>query len=295
MICMRDLHTLPSPPDDAMVCVLKGYFDNSGDADDPQHKLLTVGGFLASEKQWAVFETRWQANLDKYKLPYLHMKEFAHFIPPFDIFRDNEPERISFLEGCISVLKECGIKEAVCHGIRLSDVRRFNSEYNHKIDAFSFCLYIAFIDIHERFGRDTHIELLIDRFSKITKKIYIAEEYARADEYYHHPAYNIATRSLSEDMSFKDVLPIQAADFLVWETCKSQHKYDEWFEPRDNARGEWIPDQLQWAFYKFGKIPYERQSLLALGKVCSIDQGVFATYKTLVGANDHHPNGWGDV
>jgi hypothetical protein len=85
-IRVRDLHMLPNPSDDAVVCVIKGYFDNSGDAEDPQHTVMTVGGFIATQSQWADFEIRWNANLHKYSLPYLHMKEFAHFIKPFHIF-----------------------------------------------------------------------------------------------------------------------------------------------------------------------------------------------------------------
>ena len=41
MIRLRDLHMLPNPPDDAVVCVIKGYFDNSGDAEDHQHRVVT--------------------------------------------------------------------------------------------------------------------------------------------------------------------------------------------------------------------------------------------------------------
>jgi hypothetical protein len=67
-----------------VVAVIRGYFDNSGDANDPQHNVLTLGGYLANEGQWEKFEGEWKANLDEFKLPYLHMKEFAHNLPPFE-------------------------------------------------------------------------------------------------------------------------------------------------------------------------------------------------------------------
>ena len=300
MIRLRDLHTLPNPPDDAVVCVVSvnlGFFDNSGDAEDPQHKVLTVGGFFANESQWAKFEDSWKTNLSAYQVPYLHMKEFAHFLGPFAIFKDHDEERRNFLRGCISAISGAGITQSVCHGIRLKDVGTFNKEYNKSVDPFSFCLYIAFIDIQARFGRDTHIELIIDRFSKVTKKIYLAEEYSRTDVFFHHPAFNIAARSLSEDLSFKDVMPLQAADFLVWELRKSQAKYDEWFEIRKpgSQKGQWFPELLEWSIEKWVTVPNERRSLLALHAACGNDEGIFVTYKTLLKAEEFHPNGWGDV
>jgi hypothetical protein len=42
-IPIRRLHILLNPPDDAVVAVIRGYFDNSGDANDPQHNVLTLG------------------------------------------------------------------------------------------------------------------------------------------------------------------------------------------------------------------------------------------------------------
>ncbi len=225
------------------------------------------------------------------------MKEFAHFLGPFAIFKGHEEERRLFILGCISAVRDAGIIQSVCHGIRLKDVRTFNKEYNRSIDPFSFCLYIAFIDIQGRFGRDTHIDLIVDRFSKVTKKIYLAEEYSRTDTFHHHPAFNISARSLSDGLSFKDVTPIHAADFLVWELRKSQAKYDEWFEIRKqgNSTGQWAPELLQWSIDKWTTVPNERKSLLALNAACGNDEGIFVTYETLVKGDEFHPNGWGDV
>jgi hypothetical protein len=133
---------------------MRGYFDNSGDAEDRQHRVLTIGGFLAEEDQWSDFENRWQANLNKYRLPYLHMKEFAHLIPPFDIFIDKEEERAKFIQSCAYAIKDSGTTQAICHAVRILDVERFNNEYRRNIDAFSFCLYMSHIDMQDRVGAD---------------------------------------------------------------------------------------------------------------------------------------------
>jgi hypothetical protein len=90
-----------------VVCVIRGYFDNSGDEEDPQHKVLTVGGFLASEDQWAQFEGKWRSNLDVFGLAYLHMKKFAHFLGPFHVFKGERPTEFS-----CQCATRCCIREA---------------------------------------------------------------------------------------------------------------------------------------------------------------------------------------
>jgi hypothetical protein len=297
MIRLRDLDTRPNPLDDAVVFVIKGFFDNSGDAEDPQHKVLTVGGFLANEDQWARFEDKWQANLDRYGLPYLRMKEFAHFLGPFHIFKGRAEDRALFLQGCILAIRDFGITQSICNAIRVHDVRRFNDEYERKIDPFAFCLYIAHIDIQSRFHRDEHIELVVDPFPRVTKKVLLAGEYSRRDTFHSGPASNIVTLALSADLSFRSTLQIQAADFLVWELRKSQDRYDEWFEVRKSGPvdGTWIPELHEWAFRKFGVFPSERRSLRELYAVCNNENGIVVSYRTLISAERYHPNGWGDV
>jgi hypothetical protein len=276
--------------------VIKGYFDNSGDEPDRQHNMLTVGGFLANEAQWEKFEAAWRKNLENFGLPYLHMREFAHFLGPFHIFKKNESERIRFLKGCISAISDSGIKTSHCNCIDLGGLRKFNYDYDRDIDAFSFCLYVCHIDIQARFGNENHIDLMIDKFSKVNKKLILANEYGRTDTFYRNPAYNISTRSLLKDLSFENVLPIQAADFLVWESRKSQVKFTEWYRSRKAGLSpdEWLQDIRKWSISKWGKPINERNSLLALDAACQ-NVGIQITYETLVLGEKFHPNGWGDV
>jgi hypothetical protein len=147
------------------------------------------------------------------------------------------------------------------------------------------------------FALGTQVELIIDRFSKATKKIYQAEEYSRTDTFNNHPSFNVSTVALSENLSMREVLPIQAADLLVWELRKSQDKYDEWFDIRKKSPIDrmWIPEQHDWAVGKWGKLPTERKSLLALHAAYPNEGGAVISYRTLVSAERYHPNGWGHI
>jgi Protein of unknown function (DUF3800) len=286
---------LLNPPDDAVVAVIRGYFDNSGDENDPQHNVLTLGGYLANEDQWEYFEHLWKLHLEAFDLPYLHMKHFAHNLPPYERFKDNEEERRRFILGCAGVIGTINPK-GICHSIRIPDVKRFNAEYGRKVDAFSFCLYTAFIDLHFAYGANNPVQLFIDKIEKPHNKIYKAEEYSRTDSYYDDPASTIDTVPLKEPDSFKNILPMQAADFLAWEARKSTENIDEWYRTRKSLvpASEWLDDLARWNLERHGALFKERVSYLRLQDAAP-SEGFALDYDTLVLANKFHPSGWGDL
>jgi hypothetical protein len=290
---------LLNPPDERSIVVIRGYFDNSGDENDPQHNVLTLGSYLANEEQWERFELAWKANLDEFELPYLHMKEFAHNLPLFQRFKNDEPERRRFLSNCISIIASCH-PHGICHSVRIPDVRRFNAEYGHKIDAFSFCLYTSFIDLRNAYGASNRVELIIDKIEKPYNKIHKAEKYSKTDTFYNNPASTIDTRPLKEPESFINILPMQAADFLVWELRKSTENIDEWYGTRKSGNSglrkttdEWLNDLALWNLERHGVLFKERRSFLSLQEAIP-SEGVALDYDALVIANKYHPNGWGD-
>ena len=62
------------------MAIIRGYFDDSGEEIDPQHKACSLFGYIADGNSWPGFETKWQKALDDAGMPYFHMKEFAHFL-----------------------------------------------------------------------------------------------------------------------------------------------------------------------------------------------------------------------
>jgi hypothetical protein len=298
-IPLRSLHILLNPPNDAVVAVIRAYFDNSGTQDDPQHSWLTVGGYLANEGGWETFESAWAANLAAFDLPYLHMKEFAHFLPPFEKFKTDEASRRRFLTGCVKAV-ESAHPRPICHGIRLPDVQRFNSEFGRKVDAVSFCLYLSYIDIREAYGANNRVELILDKIEKPHLRLHKANEYARTDTFYGAKYGDVSStvdaRPLKEEESFINVLPIQAADFLVWELRKSNENLNDWYNVRDPnlTVSEWLNDLARFNLAKHGMFFKERQSLLALDQAAP-SEGFAIDYKALLLAEKYHPNGWGDL
>jgi hypothetical protein len=282
-----------------VVAVIRAYFDNSGTQGDPQHRWVTLGGYLANEGGWERFESEWAANLAHFELPYLHMKQFAHHLPPFERFKKDEVGRVKFLTNCIEIIGRMHPK-AICHGIRLPDVERFNGEFGRRIDAISFCLYVSYIDIREIYGVRNRVEIILDKIEKPNLRIHKANEYARTDTFhlakYGDVSLTVDVRPLKDPDSFINILPIQAADFLVWELRKSNENLNPWYDARDPSLpvSEWINDLARWNMNKHG-VPFkERQSLLALDQAVP-SEGFALDYRALLAAEKYHPNGWGDL
>lgn len=116
--------------------VLKAYLDSSGEEQDSQHKVCSLAGYITTTNKWRKFEKLWKQRLTDYKVPYLHMKEFAHYRPPFDIFKDNEsnkekPERKLFLQSLINIMEDTNLM-GIGSVVRLEALDKFNKEKTYR-------------------------------------------------------------------------------------------------------------------------------------------------------------------
>jgi len=75
--------------------MLKAYFDESGHLKDPNEKVLSIGGCIAPLDAWEAFEREWEETLARFDVPVFHMRLFAHFKGPFEMW--TEPKRKDFL------------------------------------------------------------------------------------------------------------------------------------------------------------------------------------------------------
>jgi hypothetical protein len=65
------------------------------------------------------------------------MREFAHHLPPFDQFTDDE--RKDVLHALIQTIKRCNLSGFGAM-IRLPDLQRFNRERAHQLEALPLAL-----------------------------------------------------------------------------------------------------------------------------------------------------------
>jgi hypothetical protein len=82
-----------------MGLLVKGYLDESGKENDPQHEHVCYAGYIAPDKAWASFERDWATVLADNGVDYLHVKEFARFKKYSKNGRETSRAANGFLDG----------------------------------------------------------------------------------------------------------------------------------------------------------------------------------------------------
>lgn len=290
-VSLTDLSVLNPPSGNWIMGVLKGYFDDSGTDSDPQHHACTVAGFIGSVTSWATLEKTWRQILDRHDVPYLHMKQCAHFRPPFSKWKHDEEGRARFLKELTNAIGEVNLY-GVGTTIRIPDLHRFNRDKDRNIGAFELGVYGCLLDVAAKIPEEP-LELVFDRFPKIYKKLAAVEDYASTDPLYPNCHKRVGIIPLPEPLSFKTVPGIQAADFLAWEMRKSCENKREWFEARemDDHSEEWRNSLVQWTLETRGRFPDERMSCSGL-LGASIIEGIVLDYKALCQADAIRSGRW---
>jgi len=106
--------------------VLTTYFDASGTRHDSD--IVTLAGFVSDDEQWDKFEEEWNAVLNLFSVPYLHMREFAHFKGPYKTWREDEAKRRTFLDRLAGVMAR-RTRLGVCRSIRVQDFEALDREF----------------------------------------------------------------------------------------------------------------------------------------------------------------------
>lgn len=108
-----------------LFAMLTCYFDEAGGDDC---KFIVVAGFVASIQQWQNFEYDWRILLSKYDVPYLHMRELAHFKGPFRKWKRQPGTRAKFLAMAADIIN-CAARFGVSVYIHHKDFEYANREY----------------------------------------------------------------------------------------------------------------------------------------------------------------------
>lgn len=103
------------------------YFDEAGGAD---HGFIAVSGWIASVERWRQFESDWNAMLCAHGVPYMHMKECAHFKGPYSKWFATEvrADRESFVKDAIRIIRDTVQFGVVCV-VHYDDFRKVNERF----------------------------------------------------------------------------------------------------------------------------------------------------------------------
>jgi hypothetical protein len=253
------------------MAVVKGYADDSR----PNNRIWAVGGYVGNELQWQFFEYQWQIILAQHDVPYFHMREMADprgvygkWHPP----EDHYEERAAFFADLSRVINNCWLRPFFSL-TRVNDLDRFNKENGLNLEPYPLAAFGCMISVATRFleKQDT-CEIIFDHVEKIHSKLVKAAEFAENDKYYPQVAEKVITVPLNKKTTFREVLPLQAADFLIWEIQKYHLGGEEWFSLPNKPTAydqRWLHRE-KWSLEKYGaKVPPARKSLAALASGAS--------------------------
>jgi hypothetical protein len=202
------------------------YFDASGSGVDPSAKVISVGGFIGHETVWAAFEPKWQEILDRFSVPELHMKDYAHSRGAFVGWKDDKAKRDGFMREIAALVKPSGL-QPVGATVPLSVYRLFNRHYC--VEEFvgtsytvAACMALANAsEWRERTRPPEPILLFVEAgdneqgdFRKLIARLKWEPDYVA------EPIF-MQKRIPFTDGRMKYVVPFQACDFMVYEQAKA--------------------------------------------------------------------------
>ena len=117
-------------PSDLMAIIIPSpltiYGDASGKEEDP---IIAVGGVVGRVDEWLAFESKWNAVLKEFDMPYFHMREFAHSVGAYEIgWKGLEDKRKAFIDGLVKAIVPHAAYWMGCCIVR-DDYLRVDAEY----------------------------------------------------------------------------------------------------------------------------------------------------------------------
>jgi hypothetical protein len=195
--------------------ILRGYIDDGGSPKDPKHSAFAFAGYIATVETWNAFDLEWRAMLDENQVTYLHLSELND--PKSPLNRLEGWRKDYLLKTAIDVIERHDLY-GVGAVVRLEDLSRFNAEKSQHVDARASALYSCIFEIYSKF-KGNGAEIWVDRIEKPLEVIETAVEYA--ESYVSDDASeNLEIYPLRNEQTFRNVLPMQAADFAVYEAWK---------------------------------------------------------------------------
>jgi hypothetical protein len=215
---------------DKIIGMFQCFFDEGGGED---HGFIAVCGYVASVERWKRFEVDWRAMLVTHEVPYLHMKELAHFNGPYRKWKGDEKGRIAFLRD--ASLLVCGSADYgfLC-AAQYADFEKVNREYYlaenfHSPYALAgrFCIARANLWMNSE-GRSTkEIEYVFDRGGPDVSGLVDLTQRSNLQI----PSF----RSPCDRDNEAGMVQLQAADYFAYELRKAivDHSGDPYEKPEE--------------------------------------------------------------
>ena len=200
---------------------LTGYFD-AGDHQDDQH-VMAVGGYVSSVPAWLRFEKEWLKELRRVGIEEMHMTDFMSCQKEFTAWKGRESEQTQLLLRLATITKKHA-RKGFSGLLFLEDWRRANQEFLLKecrCTPYALCSFYVMDQAMRYFAHRTRVKLkartvfedgdkgkgdfmwMIDQVINRNKRMF---------------------RSIKPDFQGKELAPLQAADFAMWEQLYAEKR-----------------------------------------------------------------------
>ena len=203
---------------------LIAYFDAGGDETLPT---LSAAGFIARAEQWNLFNEEWAIALAAAGVSSLHMRDFAHSVGQFELWKGDEPRRAQFLSHLTSIVRRHTMKHvAVTLLISIYDQLNAKATVRERLGS-PYVLTMLNAILLAQHWRDSNLasEPLAVCLEHGDKDQTTLLEVLKRVEFPHEVA-AIPKRSIVDGRT-SYVLPFQAADFLAYEYQKAMRTMRE--------------------------------------------------------------------
>lgn len=215
----------PHDSERLLIVALTAYFDES--FNDPPNPIMTVGGFIASERRWLSFERQWKQLLIDFKVGYFRMEEFAHFNGQFAGWREREDDRRAFLVRAIDLIADTAL-QSFSTTVLIADWEFCNQGF--ALDDKHFNPYAVC-----GFNNIDHVFWWCQRNSISKDQVQFVFEKGNPSE--NNNLRIVADRQFGVEVHFERKIPenlfkqplgaLQAADFVSWHSHNVGRRFEE--------------------------------------------------------------------
>lgn len=190
--------------------MLVGFFDESGHSSGTE--FFALAAFVAQDSHWVAFDEQWRNALSRHGAPYLHMREFAHWVGPFKGW--TEDRRKGLLGDCVTAIKSI---RAIAVGAAMSveDFKKLDYEAQSTLQDPFFC---CFQEVVRGAALNAHLER---EGLKVQMVFSRQDEFrAMASKLWNVMAKHIDVNERMASLEFQDMRTVpglQAADLLAYE------------------------------------------------------------------------------
>jgi hypothetical protein len=209
------------------MAVFHAYLDASGDAEDPKSRVISVAGWISTERKWERFEQEWRKVLKDESVSMLHMRQCAHWRGEFKHWGKDEDRRRRFLERLTKVMKRWthqsfGVSLLLDAYDDVNRRRRLQETFGRP-----YALTAGFVVtlVNHWMTKNHPNDLALFIFEKGDTRQGEMVDWMKRENLVHPDALMILDKRIVKGDRVYYCEPLQASDFVAYEHAKAAHNY----------------------------------------------------------------------